>query len=104
MSWIHIDDQVNAVRFALGQESMRGPVNFTAPNPVTNAEFTAALGKALSRPTLFPVPAFALRLAFGKMADEALLASARVLPERLLGSGYDFRFRELGPALENVLS
>ena len=103
MSWIHIDDQVDAVRFVLGNENVRGPVNFTAPNPVTNAEFTAALGKALSRPTIFPVPAFALRLSFGKMADEALLASARVLPERLLRSGYDFRFRELAPALENLL-
>ena len=103
MSWIHIDDEVEAVRFVLRKDSVSGPVNFTAPNPVTNAEFTTALGKALSRPAIFPVPAFALRLAFGQMADEALLASARVLPERLLGSGFDFRFRELGPALANLL-
>ena len=104
MSWIHIDDHVGAVRFVLDNENVGGPVNFTAPSPVTNAEFTTALGKALSRPAILPAPAFALRLAFGQMADEALLASARVLPERLLGSGYSFRFRELGPALEDLLA
>ena len=104
MSWIHIDDHVGAVRFVLHNESVRGPVNFTAPNPVTNAEFTTALGKALSRPAILPAPAFALRLAFGQMADEALLASARVLPERLLSNGYSFRFHELGPALEDLLA
>jgi len=103
MSWIHVDDIVGAVQHILNNETIRGPVNLVGPNPATNAEFTAALGKALSRPAIFSVPAFALRLALGQMADEALLASPRVLPKRLLASGYEFRFRELGAALENIV-
>ncbi len=102
-SWIHIDDVVGAVQHALSHDAVRGPVNLVSPNPVTNAEFTVALGKALSRPTILPAPAFALRLALGEMADEALLASQRVQPERLLASGYEFRFRELSTALANIL-
>jgi len=102
-SWIHIDDVVGAVQHALSHTEVRGPVNLVSPNPVTNAEFTVALGKALSRPTILPAPAFALRLALGEMADEALLASQRVQPERLLASGYEFRFRELSTALANIL-
>ena len=103
MSWIHIDDIVGSVRQILAQETMRGAINLVAPNPVTNAEFTRTLGKALSRPTIFPVPAFALRLAFGEMADEALLASQRVEPARLVANQYDFRFRNLESALKNLL-
>jgi len=104
MSWIHVDDIVGAVQHVLRNETVGGPVNLVAPNPVTNAVFTKALGNALSRPTILPAPAFALRLALGGMADEALLASQRVLPERLLAGGYEFRFRELGEALENLLA
>ncbi len=103
MSWIHVDDIVGAVRHVLSHEILRGPVNLVAPNPVTNADFTAALGKALSRPTILPAPAFALRLAMGEMADATLLASARVQPDQLLASGYQFRFRELGVALADIL-
>ncbi len=102
-SWIHVDDIVGAVQHILSNEAVRGPVNLVAPNPVTNAEFTAALGKVLSRPAILPAPAFALRLAMGEMADGALLASARVEPARLLASGYAFRFPELSAALENIL-
>jgi uncharacterized protein (TIGR01777 family) len=102
-SWIHVDDIVGAVRHVLNNEAVRGPVNLVAPNPVTNADYTAALGKALSRPAIFPAPAFALRLAMGEMADGVLLASQRVQPERLLASGYSFQFRELSAALENIL-
>ncbi len=104
MSWIHVDDIVGAVRHILANEAVQGPVNLTAPHPVTNAEFTKTLGKALTRPTIVPVPAFALRLALGEMANEALLASERVQPLRLLSSGYQFRFRELGTALENLIA
>ena len=104
MSWIHIDDWVGAVRHAIADQVMKGPVNLVSPTPVTNAAFAAALGKALHRPTIFTAPAFALRLALGQMADEALLASARVLPEKLLASGYWFRFAELDAALENILA
>jgi uncharacterized protein (TIGR01777 family) len=104
LSWIHVDDFVGAVQHVLGSEAARGPVNLVGPNPVPNAEFTTALGKALSRPTVLSAPAFALRLALGEMADEALLASQRVRPDRLLASGYEFRFRELGVALANLLN
>ncbi|MDD5763466.1 MAG: DUF1731 domain-containing protein, partial [bacterium] len=84
-------------------KGLSGPVNAVAPVPVTNREFTDALGKALSRPTLFPVPGFALRLAMGEMADALLLASARAVPRRLEESGYRFRYPELGGALRHLL-
>jgi hypothetical protein len=82
---------------------MRGPVNVVAPNPLTNKEFTKALGYALSRPAIFPVPKFALRLAFGEVADVALLASLRVEPARLKESGYVFKYPELESALAHIL-
>src|SRR5882762_9034041 len=104
LSWIHVDDVVGGVQHVLGNETVSGPVNLVGPNPVTNAEFTKALGHALSRPTIFPVPALALRFALGEMADEALLASQRVQPQRLLASGYLFRFTELGEALAEILA
>ncbi len=103
MSWIALDDVVGAIKFALGNDSLRGPVNFVAPNPVTNAEFTKTLGKALSRPTIFPIPAFGVRLAFGEMADALLLSSQRVEPERLKAAGYQFGYSQLEAALLHVL-
>jgi len=102
-SWITRDDLTAAIGFALGHESMRGPVLAVAPNPVTNREFTRALGRALHRPTWFPMPAFALRLLFGVMADELLLASQRAMPQRLLAAGFRFAQPQLGPALERML-
>ena len=103
-SWIHIADLVSAVHHILQNDSLRGAVNMTAPNPVTNAEFTSALSEALKRPARLPVPAFALRLLFGELADEGLLASARVMPERLTQSGFHFRFSDLKAALIDLLS
>ncbi len=103
MSWIHVDDIVGAMLHVLQNESISGPVNLVSPNPVTNAEFTSALGKVLSRPTIFPVPEFALRLAMGEMAEEVLLGSQRVEPQRLLASSYEFKFPELQPTLEHLL-
>jgi uncharacterized protein len=104
-SWIAIDDIVGGILFALQNAQVSGPVNFTAPNPVTNAEFTSVLGEVLHRPTLFPIPRFALHLAMGKeAAEETALASARVLPTRLLESGYNFAYADLRAALQNVLS
>jgi uncharacterized protein (TIGR01777 family) len=103
MSWIALDDVVGALKFALANETLKGPVNFVAPNPVTNAEFTKTLGKVLSRPTLFPIPAFGVRLAFGEMADALLLSSQRVEPGRLSTSGYQFRCSELDQTLRQVL-
>ena len=103
VSWVALDDLVGIVLHALRSGELRGPVNAVAPVPVTNRELTEALGKVLSRPTLFPVPAFALRLAVGEMADALLLASARVFPRRLEENGYRFRFPELPAALNHLL-
>jgi uncharacterized protein (TIGR01777 family) len=103
MSWIALDDVVRGLRFLIDKETMRGAVNFTAPNAVTNAEFTKTLGGVLSKPTFFPIPAFAARLAFGEMADALLLASTRVGPFRLLEEGFKFEYSELGPALQALL-
>ncbi len=98
-SWIALDDAVAAVEFVLRNDMLGGAVNFTGPHPVRNAEFARALGAALGRPAFFPVPALALRAMFGEMANEALLASARVLPARLLAAGYTFRHPHLESAL-----
>ncbi len=103
MSWIGIDDVLGALHHALLTDGLRGPVNLTAPNPVRNAEFAQVLGRVLHRPTVLPAPAPALRLAMGEMADELLLAGARVLPERLRETGYQFRQPELEQALRHVL-
>ena len=103
MSWITLDDAVGAIHHALQTESLRGAVNAVAPNPVTNAQFTKSLGSAIHRPTVFPMPAFAARLAFGELADALLLSSTRVRPVKLLASGYAFRQSEIEPALRHVL-
>jgi uncharacterized protein (TIGR01777 family) len=103
MSWIHVDDIVGAIHHALNTESLSGAVNLVAPNPVRNAEFTKTLASVLGRPAWFPVPGFALRAAFGGMANELLLASQHVEPAKLAASGYSFRFRELRAALENLV-
>ena len=104
MSWITLDDLVGVIQHALAADSLRGPVNTVAPNPVTNAEFTRALGEALHRPTIFPLPAFMVRLIFGEMGDALLLSSQRVDCGKLLASGYRFRHAELKPALEALLA
>lgn len=103
MSWVSIEDTVGAIAHALNAESLRGPVNVVAPNPVSNLEFTKTLGKVLGRPTVFPMPAFAARLAFGQMADELLLASARVQPAKLASGGYHFKHPQLEGALRDLL-
>ncbi|HZQ18755.1 MAG TPA: TIGR01777 family oxidoreductase [Terriglobales bacterium] len=100
-SWIHIEDAVGTILHVLNQRvEIRGPVNVVSPNPVTNAEFTKALARALKRPALFRVPAFAARLAFGELAREGMLASARVVPKKLVESGFEFRYGELSAALK----
>lgn len=99
MSWIALADVVRAVQFALTKQSIAGATNVVAPAPVTNAEFTRALSHVLHRPAMLAVPAFALRLMLGQMADEALLASARVSPRRLLDAGFQFGY----PMLEQAL-
>jgi uncharacterized protein (TIGR01777 family) len=102
-NWIALDDLVEVFQHTLMHDGLRGPVNAVAPNPVTNLEFTQTLGRVLGRPTIFPVPAFAARLAFGEMADELLLASQRVVPSKLRESNFTFRFPELILALRHVL-
>lgn len=103
MSWIALADVVSALRFVIERESIGGRVNFVAPNPVTNAEFTSSLGKALGRPTFFPVPAFGARLAFGEMADALLLSSQRVQPRRLNEMEFRFKYTHLKDALSDIL-
>jgi len=103
-SWIAIDDIVGAIQHILGTETLKGPVNLASPSPVTNSEFTRTLGRTLHRPTLFPMPAFAARLAFGEMADELLLSSQKVEPAKLISSSYVFRHTSLQKALEDILN
>jgi uncharacterized protein (TIGR01777 family) len=103
MSWIAIDDVIGAILHSVKTESLAGPVNTVAPNPVTNAEFTKTLGQAISRPTVFPMPAFAAKLVFGQMGEELLLGGQRVRPAKLLESGYTFKYPELETALRHVL-
>jgi uncharacterized protein (TIGR01777 family) len=103
-SWITIDDLIGVFRFALETLELSGPVNAASPNPVTNGEFTRVLGRVLRRPTIIPVPPFVLRLIFGhEAANEAMLTSARLVPARLLGAGFQFRFPDLEGALRHVL-
>jgi len=103
MSWITLNDVVGAIHHALISNTIQGRVNAVAPHPVTNHDFTKTLGRVLGRPTLFPMPAFAARLAFGEMADELLLASTRVEPARLVATGYRFRHSDLEGALRHLL-
>jgi len=103
MSWIAIDDLVQIILFAMTTEALNGPANAAAPNPVTNSEFSKTLGRVLGRPAIFPMPAFAVRLAFGEMGEELLLASARMEPARLLSVGYQFRFPQLEDTLRKLL-
>jgi uncharacterized protein (TIGR01777 family) len=103
MSWIDLHDEIGAIRHILTNESLRGPVNSVSPNPVTNAEFTKTLASVLSRPAIFPMPAFAARLVFGQMGHELLLSSQRVEPDGLLASGYAFQKPDLRNALSAIL-
>ncbi|MGV0791077.1 TIGR01777 family oxidoreductase [Mycolicibacterium sp. XJ1819] len=99
MPWISLEDQVRALLFAIDDDRLSGPVNLTGPAPVTNAEFTAALGRTLNRPTLFTVPGFALRVALGEFADEGLLFGQRAIPAALERAGFQFHHNTIGEAL-----
>jgi uncharacterized protein (TIGR01777 family) len=103
MSWIALADVVDAIRFAIETASLAGPANYTAPAPVTNADFTHALGVALHRPTVTTIPPFALKLAFGEMAEEVLIAGQRAYPRALERAGYAFRYSVLADALAATL-
>jgi uncharacterized protein (TIGR01777 family) len=104
MSWIDRDDAIALVEWAIDRNETRGVYNATAPQPVTNREFARALGRALHRPAFLPTPGFALRLAFGKMADEMLLAGQRVVPARATAEGFSFRYPGIDMAFAHAVS
>jgi uncharacterized protein (TIGR01777 family) len=104
MSWISLAEIPSVVLHLIEKHNLSGPINCVTPNPVSNAEFTRTLGRALGRPTIAPLPAFAARIMFGEMADELLLGGVRVHPRRLSESGYTFRYPDLERALQNLLS
>jgi NAD dependent epimerase/dehydratase family enzyme len=103
-SWITRTDLVRAIHHCLITDGLRGPVNAVAPAPVTNKEFTKALGRVLNRPTLVPMPAFAARLAFGEMADALMLGSTRVIPEKLGETGFAFQAADIIAGLREALA
>jgi uncharacterized protein len=103
MSWIHIQDWTGAVHHILKNDLLQGAVNMVAPRPVQNTDFTETLASVLSRPAIFPLPAFAIQTLFGQMGEEVLLASQRVEPARLVTSGYPFQCSDLRKALEALL-
>jgi uncharacterized protein (TIGR01777 family) len=104
VSWIALEDEVRALRLALEDDAVHGPVNLVAPNPVINEELAKTLGRVLRRPAMFPVPAFALKLMFGEMAEETLLASQRVHPRVLTDRGFSFLYPTLAAALRSILA
>jgi len=104
MSWLSAEDAVGIIQFAIAHDDLQGPVNAVAPRPVTNAEFTDTLARVVHRPAMVPVPAFALRLAFGEMAQGTLLASQRAVPLKLKDAGYSFRHPTLEMALHAAVS
>lgn len=103
MSWIANEDLAEMVLFAIEHAELSGPVNAVAPQPLTNAQFTKVLGQVISRPTIFPVPSFGLKILMGEMADELLLSSTRVLPAKLTGAGFSYKQADLSSALEAAL-
>jgi uncharacterized protein (TIGR01777 family) len=103
MSWISLDDEIKAIEFVLTNANVSGPVNLVAPNPVTNAEFTSALGEVLHRPAFIPLPGFAAKIILGQMADELLLSSQKCRPTKLESAGYKFDYPDLKKALATTL-
>ena len=102
MSWIHLDDLVSLIEFAIATPTLSGPVNAVAPSPVTNVDFTRELAAALHRPAIFPVPALALKMLFGEMS-QVILGGQRVIPQAALRAGFQFRYAEIGEALRQIL-
>ncbi|MFQ3281501.1 TIGR01777 family oxidoreductase [Reinekea sp.] len=102
MSWVHINDVVGIIKFAIETKNISGPINCTAPNPVTNEYFTKALGKSLNRPTIFNMPSSVLKILFGAMGKELLLEGKQIVPSKLLESGYKFQFSSLDAALAEL--
>lgn len=103
MSWVHIDDLVGIILYCINHDNLKGAVNGTSPNPVTNQEFTKTLGMVLKRPTIFPMPAIVVKLLMGKMGEELLLAGKKIIPKKALDAGYTFKYKTLEEALINVV-
>ncbi len=103
MSWIDIDDLCRAIEHVILTESLAGPINFVAPEPVTNEDFTRTLARVLGKPAALTVPEFAIRIAFGEMGEETVLASQRVLPDKLVASGFGFNYPTVRASLTHVL-
>jgi hypothetical protein len=101
-SWLHLEDEVRAIRFLIDRDDASGPFNLSSPNPLPNAEFAKVLGRVLNRPAWIPVPGFAMRLAFGEVAD-VLLTGQRGIPQRLLDMDFEFRFADPEAALRDLL-
>jgi uncharacterized protein len=104
MSWISMEDHIAVINCVIENENIRGAVNSVSPNPVTNEEFTKTLGEVLYRPTFLPLPEFAVSMVFGEMGDALLLASTKVLPKRLEDAGFQFKYPQLKPAIENAVA
>ena len=102
-SWVTLADAAEMFRFAVNTPTLSGPVNAVAPHPVTNREFTKALGRVLHRPTIFPLPAFVAKLVLGEMAQDLILASTRVLPRQLEAAGYRFQDSEIESGLRRAI-
>ena len=103
-SWVHMDDVVNVFNFLIQDKSQTGKYNLTSPNPITNYDFTNELGKTLCRPTIFPLPAFVVKMIFGEMGEKLLLNGAAIYPKKLLDSGYSFKFKTIDLALKDILN
>jgi uncharacterized protein (TIGR01777 family) len=103
MSWVHVEDVAGIIKYSIENKSVEGPYNVCAPNPVTNREFSSALGRVLGRPSLIPVPGFALRAALGEFG-EVLLTGQKVMPEKILKAGYNFKYTEIDNALRSILN
>lgn len=101
--WIHLDDEVKAIRFLIERDDLRGAFNLVAPEPVTTRDFCRTLGRVMKRPSWFKVPALMLRLLFGEMAEEVLLSGQKAVPKRLLEAGFDFKFADVESALRDIL-
>lgn len=103
MSWIHIDDLIGIILYCINNDNLKGAVNGTSPNPVTNQVFTKTLGVALKRPTIFPMLAIVVKLLMGQMGEELLLAGKKIVPKKALDAGYTFKYKILEEALINVV-
>jgi len=103
MPWVHIDDLVGIILYCIRHDDLSGAINGTSPNPTTNLSYTKTLGKALNRPTIFPMPALVIKLLMGQMGEELLLAGKKILPVKALKAGYKFKYQELEDALFNIV-